>query len=89
MIKQNELLKSNNKILLNLFNEKDGLKLGEFNNTTGTGTKRVKLRFQTRSEDQPGQLWQHKKRALPSVLAACWQTLVPKEREEYVRASCY
>ena len=29
------------KILPNLFNEKYGLKLGEFNNTTGTG--RVKL----------------------------------------------
>ena len=41
IIKQSKLLKIKNKILSNLFNKKYGLKLGEFNNTTGT--ERVKL----------------------------------------------
>ena len=41
LIKQSKLLKINNKILSNLFNEKYGLKLGEFNNKTGT--ERVKM----------------------------------------------
>ena len=36
LIKQSKLLKIKSKILLNWFNEKYGLKLGEFNNTTGT-----------------------------------------------------
>ena len=36
LIKQNKLLKIKSKILSNLFNEKYGLKLWEFNNTTGT-----------------------------------------------------
>ena len=36
MIKQSKLLKIISKIPTNLFNEKYGLKLGEFNNTTGT-----------------------------------------------------
>ena len=40
MIKQSKLLKIKSKIPTNLFNEKYGLKLGEFNNTTGT--ERVK-----------------------------------------------
>ena len=40
LIKQNKLLKIKSKTLSNLFNEKYGLKLGEFNNTTGT--ERVK-----------------------------------------------
>ena len=35
LIKQSKLLKTNSKILSDLFNEKYGLKLGEFNNTTG------------------------------------------------------
>ena len=39
--KKSKLLKIKSKILSNLFNEKYGLKLGEFNNTTGT--ERVKL----------------------------------------------
>ena len=33
---QSQLLKIKIKILSNLFNEKYGLRLGEFNNTTGT-----------------------------------------------------
>ena len=41
LIKQSKLLKINSKILSNLFNEKYGLKLGEFNYTTGT--ERVKI----------------------------------------------
>ena len=41
LIKQSILLKIKRKILSNLFNETYGLKLGEFNNTTGT--ERVKL----------------------------------------------
>ena len=41
LIKQSKLLKIKSKILTNLFNEKYGLKLGKFNNTTGT--QRVKL----------------------------------------------
>ena len=36
VIKQSKLLKIKNKILSNLFNGKYGLKLGEFDNTTGT-----------------------------------------------------
>ena len=40
LIKQSELLEIKSKILLNLFNKKYELKLGEFNNTTGT--ERVK-----------------------------------------------
>ena len=40
LIKQSKLLKINNKILSNLFNEEYGLMLGEFNNKTGT--ERVK-----------------------------------------------
>ena len=36
MIKQSQLLKIKSQILSNLFNEKYGLRLGEFNNTTGT-----------------------------------------------------
>ena len=36
LIKQSKLPKIESKILLNLFNEKYGLQLGEFNNTTGT-----------------------------------------------------
>ena len=40
LIKQSKPLKIKNKILSNLFNEKYGLKLGEFNSTTGT--ERVK-----------------------------------------------
>ena len=35
MIKQNNLLKIKSKLLSSLFNEKYGLKMGEFNNTTG------------------------------------------------------
>ena len=35
-MKQRKLLKIKNKILSNLFNKKYGLKLGEFNNITGT-----------------------------------------------------
>ena len=35
LIKQGKLLKIKSKILSNLFNENYGLKLGEFNNTTG------------------------------------------------------
>ena len=41
LIKQSKLLKIKSKILSNLFNEKYGLKLGEFNNITGT--ERVKI----------------------------------------------
>ena len=41
MIKQSKPLKIKRKILSNLFNEKYGVKLGEFNNTTGT--ERVKV----------------------------------------------
>ena len=37
LIKQSKLLKIKVKILSNLFNEKYVLKLGEFNNATGTG----------------------------------------------------
>ena len=33
LIKQSKLLKIKSKILSNLFNEKHGLKLGDFNNT--------------------------------------------------------
>ena len=40
LIKQSKPLKIKRKILPNLFNEKYGLKLGEFSNTTGT--ERVK-----------------------------------------------
>ena len=36
MIKHSKLPKIKSKILSNMFSEKDGLKLGEFNNTTGT-----------------------------------------------------
>ena len=36
LIKQNQLLKIKSQILSNLFNEKYGLRLGEFKNTTGT-----------------------------------------------------
>ena len=44
MIKQSKLLKIKSKILSNLFNEKYGLKLGEFNNTTWTErVKRLEL----------------------------------------------
>ena len=41
LIKQSKQLKIKSQILSNLFNEKYGLKLEEFNNTTGT--ERVKL----------------------------------------------
>ena len=44
LIKQSQLLKIKSQILLNLFNEKYELRLGEFNNTTGT--ERVKILFQ-------------------------------------------
>ena len=40
LIKQRKLLQIKSKILSNLINGKYGLKLGEFNNTTGT--ERVK-----------------------------------------------
>ena len=43
LIKQSKLLKIETKILSILFNEKYGLKQGEFNNTTGT--ERVNCRF--------------------------------------------
>ena len=43
LIKQSKLMNIKNKILKNLFKEKYGLKLGEFNNTVRTGTERVKL----------------------------------------------
>ena len=36
LIKQSKLLRIKSKSLSNLFDEKYGLKLGEFNNTTGT-----------------------------------------------------
>ena len=36
LIKQSQLLKIESQILSNLFNEKYRLRLGEFNNTTGT-----------------------------------------------------
>ena len=41
LIKQSKLLKIKSQILSNLFNEKYGLRLGEFKNTAGT--ERVKL----------------------------------------------
>ena len=41
MIKQSKLVKIKSKILSNLFNEKYGLKFGEFDNTTET--ERVKV----------------------------------------------
>ena len=41
LIKQSQLLKIKSQILSNLFNEKYGLRLGEFKNTTGT--ERVKF----------------------------------------------
>ena len=41
MIKQSQLPKIKSQILSNLFNEKYGLRLGEFKNTTGT--ERVNL----------------------------------------------
>ena len=40
LIKQSQLLQIKSQILSNLFNEKYGLRLGEFKNTTGT--ERVK-----------------------------------------------
>ena len=43
LIKQSQLLKIKSQILSNLFNEKYGLRLGEFKNTTGT--ERVKAWF--------------------------------------------
>ena len=43
LINQNKLLKIKSKILSNLFSEKYGLKLGEFNSTTGT--ERVNVEF--------------------------------------------
>ena len=46
MIKQNKLLKIKNKLLSNLFNEKYGLKLGEFNNTV-LGLKVSSMRFRS------------------------------------------
>ena len=42
LIKQSKLLKIKSQILSNLFNEKYGLRLGEFKNTTGT--ERVNLK---------------------------------------------
>ena len=36
LIKQSQLLKIKSQLLSNLFNEKYGLRLGEFKNTTGT-----------------------------------------------------
>ena len=36
LIRQTKIFKIKSKILSKLFNEKFGLKLGEFNNTTGT-----------------------------------------------------
>ena len=45
LIKQSKLLKIKSKILSNLFNEKYGLKFGEFNNTTWN--ERVNLVFST------------------------------------------
>ena len=42
LIKQSKLLKIKSKVLANLFNDKYGLKLGEFNNTAGT--ERVKAK---------------------------------------------
>ena len=41
LIKQRKLLKIKSKILSNLYNEKYGLNLGDFNNTAGT--EKVKL----------------------------------------------
>ena len=41
LIKQSQLLKIKSQILSKLFNEKYGLRLGEFKNTTGT--ERVKV----------------------------------------------
>ena len=41
LIKQGKVLKIKIKILLNLFHDKFGLKVGEFNNTTGI--ERVKM----------------------------------------------
>ena len=45
LIKQSQLLKIKSQILSNLFNEKYGLRLEEFKNTTGT--ERVNWRFGT------------------------------------------
>ena len=47
LIKQSQLLKIKSQILSNLFNEKYGLRLGEFKNTTGT--ERVKMCVETHS----------------------------------------
>ena len=41
LIKQSKPLRIKSKIFLNLFNEKYGLKLGEFKNTTGTARVKV------------------------------------------------
>ena len=46
LIKQSKLLKIKSKILLNLFNEKYGFKLGEFNNTTAT--ERVNIEYKSK-----------------------------------------
>ena len=43
MIKQSQLLKIKSQILSNLFNEKYGLRLGEFKKTTGTERVKGKL----------------------------------------------
>ena len=45
LIKQSKLLVIKSKILSNLLNEKHGLKLGEFNNTTGTERVNIILFF--------------------------------------------
>ena len=45
LIKQSKLLKKKSKILSNLFKEKYGLKLEEFNNTTGTESVNITLYF--------------------------------------------
>ena len=45
LIKQSQLLNIKSQILSNLFNEKYGLRLGEFKNTTGT--ERVKLWYES------------------------------------------
>ena len=50
LIKQSRLLKIKSQILSNLFNEKYGLRLGEFKNTTGT--ERVKTGFLQLSSQQ-------------------------------------
>ena len=44
LIKQSKVLKTKIKILLNLFNDKDRLNVGEFN--CATGTERVKWKFE-------------------------------------------